>query len=109
VRAFNFCFVFSFYRKRKQDLAVLFQYQDFKLWKIISWLKTDSINKFGTHNALGEILRKIGLLLIFSSVYGELFAAVGIIFLRVGIESEEKCLLGHLTRIMRNTKEKRRG
>jgi protein-S-isoprenylcysteine O-methyltransferase Ste14 len=42
---------------------------------------------------LGEILRNFGFVLIFSSIYGVLFMAVGTIFLLLRIRIEEKMLI----------------
>jgi len=42
---------------------------------------------------LGEILRNSGFVLIFSSIYGVLFMAVGTIFLLLRISIEEKMLI----------------
>jgi len=42
---------------------------------------------------LGEILRNSGFVLIFSSIYGVLFVAVGTIFLLLRIRIEEKMLI----------------
>ena len=42
---------------------------------------------------LGEILRNSGLVLFFSSIYGVLFIAVGIVFLLLRTRTEEKMLI----------------
>jgi protein-S-isoprenylcysteine O-methyltransferase Ste14 len=57
-------------------------------------LVKDGLYKHVRHSIyLGETLRNFGLVLIFSSIYGVLFIAVGTIFLLYRIRIEEKMLI----------------
>ena len=54
---------------------------------------------------LGEILRNLGFVIIFSSIYGTLMVLLASMFLLFWIDIEEKCSLASLAKNIISTKE----